>query len=150
MMETLSLRRFLARYFPTFIGAIFAALVAIACGLPLAVDHYFPAASLEEQATGTFVALMLLGLVVAHCNFMIVRGRPQWVRGLVLVFVLCFLGVLPTITSHPHRIVYALALFAPLLGLLLLNSRRHREMRERLVEIRKQRESLRRTLVKRR
>ncbi len=139
-METLSLRRFLA-------GAIFAALIGIACGVPLVGDHYFPTASLGEQATGMSATVMLLGFVVAHCNFMIVRGRPQWVRGLVLVFALCFLGVLPTITSYPNRVVY---LFAPLLGLLLLNSKRHREMRERLVDIRKQRESLRRTLQKRR
>ncbi|WP_397457826.1 hypothetical protein AB3464_19350 [Pseudomonas asplenii] len=149
-METLSLRRFLAQYFPTFIGAIFAALIGIACGVPLVGDHYFPTASLGEQATGMSATVMLLGFVVAHCNFMIVRGRPQWVRGLVLVFALCFLGVLPTITSYPNRVVYALALFAPLLGLLLLNSKRHREMRERLVDIRNQRESLRRTLQKRR
>lgn len=149
-METLSLRRFLAQYFPTFIGGIFAALIAIACGVPLVGDHYFPTASVGEQATGMFATVMLLGFVVAHCNFMIIRGRPQWVRGLVLVFALCLLGVLPTITSHPHRVIYALALFAPLLGLLLLNSRRHREMRERLVEIRKQRESLRRKLPRRR
>ncbi|QXI29083.1 hypothetical protein [Pseudomonas vanderleydeniana] len=149
-METLSLRRFLAHYFPTFIGGFFAAVVSISCGVPLVGDHYFPTATLGQVATGMYIACMALGLVVVHCNFMIVRGYPQWVRGLVLVFVVCFLSVLPTITSHPHRVIYALAIFAPLLGVLLLNSKRHREMRERLVEIRKQRESLRRTLPRRR
>ncbi|MGY2226751.1 hypothetical protein ACW9IK_28995 [Pseudomonas gingeri] len=149
-MEELSLPRFLAQYFPTFIGGIFAALVAISCGVPLVGDHFFPDTSLDGQATGMFVAVLVLALLVVHCNFLIVRGRPQWVWGLVLVFALCFLSVLPTITSHPHRFIYALAVLAPLVGLLLLNSRRHREMRHRLVAIRHQREALRKALKARR
>lgn len=150
MMEPISLPRFLAQYFPTFIGGIFAALIAIACGVPMVGDSFFSGASLGEQTTGSFLAVMALALVVVHCNFMIVRGRPQWVRGLVMVFVLCLLSALPTIFYQPHRVIYALAVFSPLMGLLLLNSKRHREMRSKLVEIRHQREALRRSMAKRR
>ncbi|MGA8136409.1 MULTISPECIES: hypothetical protein [Pseudomonas] len=149
-MEDLSLPRFLAHYFPTFIGGIFAALISVSCGVPLVGDHFFPDSSLGEQATGMFIAVVALALVVVHCNFMIVRGRPQWVRGLVLLFALCFLSVLPTIESHPHRVIYGLAVFAPLIGLLLLNSKRHREMRSKLVDIRHQREALKNALKARR
>jgi len=42
----------------------------------------------------------------------------------------------------PHQVLYGLAVLFPLLGLLLLNSNRHREMRSKLVEIRHQRERL--------
>ncbi|WP_371318751.1 hypothetical protein [Pseudomonas gingeri] len=89
-------------------------------------------------------------MVVVHCNFMVVRGRPQWVWGVVGVLVVCLLGVLPTIEDRPHKVIYALAVLFPLLGLLLLNSQRHREMRSKLVDIRHQREALKQALKPRR
>jgi len=87
---------------------------------------------------------------VVHCNFMVVRGRPQWVWGLVVVLVVCLLSVLPTLENRPHKVIYALAVLFPLLGLLLLNSKRHREMRSKLVDIRHQREALKNALKARR
>ncbi|MBC3362893.1 hypothetical protein [Pseudomonas sp. SWRI154] len=145
-MDSLSLPRFLARYFPTFMGGIFAALFSLACAIPLVSASYFAGASLDEQVTWSMLGGMAITMVVVHCNFMVVRGRPQWVWGLVGVLVLCLLAVLPTIEDRPHKVIYALALLFPLLGLLLLNSKRHREMRSKLVEIRRQRESLKTAL----
>ncbi|WP_248796046.1 hypothetical protein [Pseudomonas sp. MWU13-2105] len=149
-MLLVDLPRFLARYFPTFIGAIFAMLVSLACAIPLMTDFYFPDTSLGEQATWSMLGGMAITLVVVHCNFMLVRGRPQWVWGLAGVLVVCLLGVLPTIEDHPHKVIHALAVLFPLLGLLLLNSRRHREMRSKLVDIRHQREALKNALGARR
>ncbi|RON15226.1 hypothetical protein [Pseudomonas frederiksbergensis] len=142
-MDDLSLPRFLAHYFPTFIGGIFAALFSLACAIPLMAAFYFAGASVGEQATWSVVGGAAVTLVVVHCNFMVVRGRPQWVWGLVGVLVLCLLGVLPTIVDRPHKVIYVLAVLFPLSGLLLLNSKRHREMRTQLVEIRRQRELIR-------
>lgn len=141
-MDDLSLPRFLSRYFPTFIGGIFAALFSLACAIPLVAAFYFAGASLGEQATWSVVGGAAVTLVVVHCNFMVVRGRPQWVWGLVVVLVVCLLSVLPTLENRPHKVIYALAVLFPLLGLLLLNSKRHREMRSVLVTIRQQREEL--------
>jgi uncharacterized membrane protein len=141
-MDDLSLPRFLAHYFPTFIGGIFAALFSLACAIPLMAASYFAGASVGEQATWSMVGGAAVTMVVVHCNFMVVRGKPQWVWGLVGVLVLCLLGVLPTIVDHPHKVIYVLAVLFPLLGLLLLNSKRHREMRNRLVEIRHERQRI--------
>lgn len=149
-MDDLSLPRFLSRYFPTFIGGIFAALFSLACAIPLVAASYFAGASLGEQATWSVLGGAAVTLVVVHCNFMVVRGRPQWVWGLVAVLVVCLLGVLPTIGDRPHKVIYALAVLFPLLGLLLLNSKRHREMRSKLVDIRHQREALKNALKSRR
>ncbi|WP_460148158.1 hypothetical protein [Pseudomonas sp. S2_A02] len=141
-MDDLSLPRFLAHYFPTFIGGIFAALFSLACAIPLMAASYFAGASVGEQATWSMVGGAAVTMVVVHCNFMVVRGKPQWVWGLVGVLVLCLLGVLPTIVDHPHKVIYVLAVLFPLSGLLLLNSKRHREMRNRLVEIRHERQRI--------
>ncbi|NWB83278.1 MULTISPECIES: hypothetical protein [Pseudomonas] len=149
-MFLVDLPRFLARYFPTFIGGIFAALASLACAIPLMTDFYFPGTSLGEQATWSFLGGVAITLVVVHCNFMVVRGRPQWVWGLVVVLVVCLLSVLPTLEDRPHKVIYALAVLFPLLGLLLLNSKRHREMRSKLVDIRHQREALKNALKARR
>lgn len=141
-MEDLNLSRFLARYFPTFMGGIFAALFSLGCAIPLVTVSYFAEASIDQQATWSVLGGAALTLVVVHCNFMMVRGRPLWVWGMVAVLALCLLVVLPTIGSHPHKVIYVLAVMFPLLGLLLLNSKRHREMRRKLVEIRHQRERI--------
>ncbi|KQW40991.1 hypothetical protein ASC85_15305 [Pseudomonas sp. Root401] len=59
---------------------------------------------------------------------------------IVAFYVLCFLTVLPSHGYEPHPVVYMTGVLFPLLGLLLLNSKRHREMRSKLLEIRRQRE----------
>ncbi|BBP61769.1 hypothetical protein PHLH4_53590 [Pseudomonas sp. St316] len=68
-----------------------------------------------------------------------IRGRSWGFRVIVAFYVLCFLTVVPTYGYEPHPIVYMTGLLFPLLGLLLLNSKRHREMRSKLVDIRRQR-----------
>ncbi|MCQ6255754.1 hypothetical protein [Pseudomonas sp. Q11] len=139
-MDDLSLPRFLARYLPTFIGGVFSMLFSVGCAVPLLVMFYLSGVSVGEQATWSVLGGTAATLVVVHCNFMVMRGRPQWVWGLVGVLVLCLLSVLPTIDGRPHKVIYVMAVLFPLLGLLLLNSKRHREMRSKLVEIRRQRE----------
>nr|WP_280639981.1 hypothetical protein [Pseudomonas sp. RGM2987] len=128
------------KYFPVFIGAIMASVFALVFAVPLFFDSYFRDLSLADDAKWSFLSGVALTLVIVHCNFMIARGRPRWVLLLSMVLGLCFLCVLPTIEYRPNRLIYSLSLLFPLLALLLLNSKRHREMRRKLVKIRHQRE----------
>lgn len=62
--------------------------------------------------------------------FFLVWGRVVWVWGIALLFVTCLFAALPIIEYRPINVLYFLALLAPLIGLLILNSNRHREMRK--------------------
>ncbi|WP_434696030.1 hypothetical protein J3P89_25335 [Pseudomonas sp. Z1-14] len=137
-----SIRQFLSQYFPVFMGAIFASIFSLVFAVPLFFDSYFGTLSMADNVKWSFWGGITLTLVVVHCNFMIARGRSFWVWPLVGVSGLCFLCVLPTIEYRPDSLIYSLSLFFPLVALLLLNSKRHREMRRKLVEIRHQRERI--------
>ncbi|OPG74142.1 hypothetical protein B1219_03460 [Pseudomonas ogarae] len=139
MDRSSSLGAFLARYFPVFMATI---LLGCFCGstlLVLAGTTYWRA--LEPSARTDYVGLGTLALVIVLVlgNLLIVRGRAWavwWVAG---YFLACLAAVLPTFAYGPHQGVYLFAVLLPLLGLLLLNSKRHREMRGKLVDIRRQR-----------
>ena len=136
MNELPSIRSFLSTYFPVFMGAIFVCIFTLVLAVPVFFDSYMPSLSMADNAKYSFLAGIALTLVIVHCNFMIARGRPQWIWPLVFLLGVCFLGVLPTLNDQPNGVVYALSLVFPLLGLLLFNSKRHREMRQKLVEVR--------------
>lgn len=136
-----SIRQFLSQYFPVFMGAIFASIFSLVFAVPLFFDSYFGTLSMADNVKWSFWGGITLTLVVVHCNFMIARGRPFWVWPLVGVSGLCFLCVLPTIEYRPDSLIYSLSLFFPLVAVLLLNSRRHREMRQKLMEVRYLREA---------
>lgn len=59
--------------------------------------------------------------------------------GIVLLFVTCLCVALPMIEYRPIKVLYFLALLSPLMGLLVLNSNRHREMRKIMVIVRNKR-----------
>ena len=142
MNELPSIRSFLSTYFPVFMGAIFACIFTLVFAVPVFFDSYMPNLSMADNAKYSFLAGIALTLVVVHCNFMIARGRPHWARALVWLLGLCFLSMLPTLSEQPNKVMYALSLLLPLLGLLLLNSKRHREMRQKLLEVRHLRETM--------
>ncbi|WP_426134136.1 hypothetical protein [Pseudomonas sp. PWP3-1b2] len=73
---------------------------------------------------------------------MIVRGYPGWLWIPVVLMVLSLLGVLPTIEYRPHKVFYVLGLLFPLLALLLINSKRHREARAEWVKLRQKRQRI--------
>jgi uncharacterized protein (DUF58 family) len=88
----------------------------------------------------------LLILLTVHSNFMILRGRPSWVWVMVGIYVACLLFVVPMLQYQPHKVLYGLALLFPFLGLLILNSKVQREMRAKLVGIRRIRQSVKSTV----
>ncbi|MCW1246923.1 hypothetical protein OC610_21085 [Pseudomonas sp. SAICEU22] len=137
-----SLKPFLARYFPVFMATILLGCFSGSTLLVLAGTTYWRA--LEPSARTDFIGLGTLALVFVLVlgNLMIARGRAWatwWVAG---YFLACLAAVLPTFAYGPHQGVYVFAVLLPLLGLLLLNSKRHREMRSKLIEIRHQRERI--------
>ncbi|KQW40990.1 MULTISPECIES: hypothetical protein [Pseudomonas] len=136
MNDLPSIRGFLSRYFPVFMGAIFASVFSLIFAVPLFFESYFRDLSLADSTKWSFLVGIALTFILVHCNFMIARGRPQWVWPLAVVLGLCFLCVLPTIEYRPNKLIYSLSLLFPLLALLLLNSKRHREMRQKLLEVR--------------
>ncbi|OAJ47234.1 hypothetical protein [Pseudomonas marginalis] len=130
---------FLKRYFPVHMAALFAQGFAVAIGVPMMFDGYFRGLPLGENLKYSFFSVLGLAFLIAHCNFMIMRGCPSWLWIPVVLMVLSLLGVLPTIEHRPHKVFYVLGLLFPLLALLLINSKRHREARAEWVKLRQQR-----------
>lgn len=129
-----SLKAFLAQYFPAFICAFFLACFSLSVAISLASSTFFR--SDPERARYSFLAAVFLGLLLAFSHFVMIRGREWGAWAIAAFYVVCFLVVLPTYSYRPHMAAYVIGLLFPLLGLLLLNSKRHREMRRKLVEVR--------------
>lgn len=140
MDRKLSLNAFLARYFPTFICAFFIACFALSASISLASSTYFRGD--PERGKYSFLMALVLSLLLSLSHFVMIRGRIWGVRAIVVFYLVCLSAVLPTYDYKPHPVAYVTGLLFPLLGLLLLNSKRHREMRSKLVEIRHQRERI--------
>jgi len=135
-----SLSAFLARYFPTFICAFFLACFSLGGAISLVSSSYFRGD--PERARYAFLAALALGLLLAFSHFVMIRGRKWGIWIIVGFYLLGFLAVLSTFSYRPHLGAYVSGLLFPLLGLLQVNSKRHREMRSVLVTTRQQREEL--------
>jgi hypothetical protein len=132
----LPLRPFLKRYLPVFLGGIFSSIFAGSSVVVVVQNYYLKAISLAISAQVAWWACVVLACALSLSNIMIVRGRRDWVWVMVVYFGACLVTALPAIRYSPHLFIYAESLFWPLLGLLILNSKRHREMRGKLVELR--------------
>ena len=140
------IRPFLLRYFPVFIGLIFSSLFGTATLVVLVENYYFP--SLTNAAAENIGRV--LALFITLCNFMIAYGRPKWVWGMYGLFIACLLVAVPGFHFSPNPFIYAECFFWPVLGLLLLRSKRHRELRAKCVELRHMRGKVRVAIEKRR
>lgn len=136
-----SLSAFLAHYFPTFICAFFLACFAVSASISLVSSTYFRGD--PERAKYSFLVALILSLFLALSHFVMIRGRSWGVRAIVVFYLACLFTVLPTYGYKPHPFAYVTGLLFPLLGLLLLNSKRHREMRQKLLELREERMAIR-------
>jgi hypothetical protein len=135
---------FLARYFPSFICSIFMCMFSIAIATSLVSRAY-----LDGNPQGTLYSwLFMMGasLVLTSAGFLLSRGRlwATWIlAGILLACLLAVLPIMPTRGQTFDRVVYMLGLMSPLLGLLSLNSKRSREMRQQFVYNRSMRASIR-------
>ncbi|NVZ51988.1 hypothetical protein HX792_16700 [Pseudomonas sp. B6002] len=141
MSELITLRDFFRQYFLTFMGGVFAACFSLALAVALAFITYFRDAPLAQVGLKIMSVGALPVLLTVHSNFMILRGRPSWVWVMVGIYVGCLLFVFPMVQYQPQKVLFGLALVFPLLGLLTLNSKVQREMRQKLLEIRYLRQS---------
>ena len=146
MNELMTLRDFFRQYFLTFLGGVFAAYFSLALAVALAFVTYFRDVPLAQVGLKIMLVGALLILLTVHSNFMILRGRPSWVWVMVGIYVACLLFVVPMLQYQPHKVLYGLALLFPFLGLLILNSKVQREMRAKLVGIRRIRQSVKSTV----
>ncbi|ULT70214.1 MULTISPECIES: hypothetical protein [unclassified Pseudomonas] len=133
---------FLARYFPIFMLTVLLGCFSASLLLSLCGTTYWRGMAPAQRDDYLLLGLLLLIPLLVLSNLLIVRGVAWAVWLLAGYFLACLLLVVPMIQYRPHQGVYLFAMLVPLLGLLLLNSRRHREMRERLLEIRHQRRRL--------
>jgi hypothetical protein len=138
--------RYLRRYFPVFIVAIFAQGFTVVIGVSMIVNSYFDTLPAGENLRYSFFSVIGSSFLIAHCNFMVVRGYPGWIWIPVILMLLCLLGVLSTIEYGPHKVLYASGILFPLLALLLLNSKRHREARNEWVKLRQKRQRISRII----
>lgn len=145
MNELMTLRDFFRQYFLTFLGGVFAAYFSLALAVALAFVTYFRDVPLAQVGLKIMLVGALLILLTVHSNFMILRGRPSWGWVMVGIYLACLVFVVPMVQYQPHKVLYGLALLFPFLGLLTLNSKVQREMRTKLVGIRRIRQSVKST-----
>lgn len=146
MIFLVSLRPFFARYFPVFMAVVYAGIIGATATVSLAGRTYFRTMPLELAAPAEFWTCIALSLVITTSHLMMVYGRSGWVWVMVAFFVICLLTTLPMVRFSPNKFLYAESLFWPLLGLLILNSKRHREMRGLFIDLRYRRQRLRQLL----
>lgn len=138
----------LKRYMPligidAIVGCCSIALAAI-----LATLTYLATYTVDVIAKTGFMGGMGLGAAFALAKAEVLYGRIHWVWVNVAVYCLCFLTSLPSIIYKPDTYLYVMALLCPLVGLLILNSARCRELRRKMVEVRHKRENIITTLKK--
>lgn len=140
MMTNPELKRFLARYFGVFIGAYFSSIIAVAWTFALVWSTYCRHCSKDGVFPWSLFATLAV-FMLGHGA--VVRGRA-WGAWLVAGLCIgCLVITLPAYGYRPNMFIYSSSLLAALLTLLLLNSRRYREMRERLAEYRQLRKASR-------
>lgn len=137
MADNGDFQAFMARYFPIFLLGFFTSLLAVALAVTLWVDGHWRGhpdnALYSVGACGGLVLLLCIG------HFVMIRGL-RWATWVVLAGpVVALLMALSLIGSGQDRVLLAVMLGLPLLALLVFNTDRHREMRQRLVALRQAR-----------
>ncbi|WP_369989181.1 hypothetical protein [Pseudomonas xanthosomatis] len=139
-------QEFMQRYFSSFMAAYFLSTYALAATFWLVWHTYCKACTRETLFPVSLFTLVFM-LVTAHAA--VVRGR-DWGAWLVALFCVgSIIIVLPTYSYRPHLFIYSSALLTGLSTLLVLNSRKYREMCVQLFEYRQKRKADRVAVAKR-
>lgn len=136
-MHRFNVFSFMPRYFPLFMFSIFMTIFSLATATSQASYTWFK----QVEAAGEYQAMFLIAaaVVLGFGGFMMSRGRPWAMWILVALLSISFVVVLFTWTPRTQGVdlvIYLLGLLFPLLGLLSLNSKRGREMREQFALLR--------------
>ncbi|SDR31311.1 hypothetical protein SAMN04490186_5003 [Pseudomonas grimontii] len=89
-----------------------------------------------------FFGSVTMGVVLFFSKIQVTHGRIHLVWISVGIYIICLLISLPAIAYRPPLFLYVMPLLSPLIGLLILNSNRCRELRHKMVEIRRKREDI--------
>lgn len=128
-------------YFPLCAYNIVVSCLSVGFSLWVVVSFYRVGCPILKME-GCLTALCFLWVAtVFHCNFMITTGSVLWLRISIGILIGCLLIVVPAIGYQQNSLVYALAGFFPLLGLLSFNSNRHRQFCRDFRDFRHQRAS---------
>jgi hypothetical protein len=135
-------RRLWARHRLALFGGILSLCFSVAIAGTLMNLTYFADASDEFSNAVFLVGGGTACVAFGVAQSIILHGYSQWVWLQVGVFMTYVLLVLPTVIYSPDRVLFTLAVLSPLIGLLCLNSKRQREMRHKMVELRHKREAI--------
>lgn len=137
MMKPGEFQGFMRQYFPTFVLGFFICVVAAALSLVLWVDEHWFNHPDNPLYTMVFSAALIVPLCIGH--FAMIRGHAWAMWAVLPVPVVALLLALSLFGSGLPAVLLAIVVALALLALLVFNSARHREMRRRLVELRRQR-----------
>ncbi|WP_455883688.1 hypothetical protein [Pseudomonas putida] len=97
----------------------------------------------EELAVRIFFfGSVLIGVVLFFSKIQVACGRIHLVWISVGIYVICLLISMLTLAHRPPPSLYVMSLISPLLGLLTLNSNRCRELRQKSLELRHNRQGI--------
>lgn len=130
-----------ARHRLALFGGLLALCISIATASTLMNLTYFSDASAEFNDGVFLLGGGMACVVFGIAQSIVLHGYPPWMWLQVGVFVIYFLLVLPTAFYSPDHSLFTLALVSPLTGLLCLNSKRQREMRRTMEEMRHKRDA---------
>ncbi|TLP61907.1 hypothetical protein FEM01_10510 [Pseudomonas mosselii] len=137
MMKFGEFHAFMRRYFPTFLLGFFICVMSVALSLAMWIDSHWR--NHPDNPIYSMLGTTSLGLLLSIGHFAMIRGW-RWAMWAVLpVPVATLLMALSLFGNSLPALLLAAMLALPLLALLVFNSSRHREMRRRLVELRRQR-----------
>ncbi|AUG08842.1 hypothetical protein [Pseudomonas sp. S09G 359] len=134
------------RYGPVMGGWMLAGCFSVAMTGLLILNTYLSGAPEDATLRNWFFSGLAINVVFSIAQIQVLYGHPHWTWVNVVIYLMCLLVSLPTIAYRPNLYLYAITLLAPLLGLLILNSNRCRELRRKSVEIRHKREAIIATL----
>nr|WP_276544322.1 hypothetical protein [Pseudomonas grimontii] len=122
------------------IGAdLLVACASIGLTAILTMLTYLSTSPIDFSTNTSFFGAMGLGTVFALAKYEVLYGRIHWVWINVGIYLICLLVALPSIAYRPNAYLYSMSLLCPLIGLLILNSNRCRELRQKSVELRHKR-----------
>ncbi|MDQ0669205.1 hypothetical protein [Pseudomonas sp. W2I6] len=139
-------RPLLKRYMPVIGGDLLAGCFSIAMAALLVAVSYLSGLQIDVVTKSVFFGALALSVVFSLAKAQVLAGRTHWVWIHIGVYLICLLISLPAITYRPNTYLYSMALLGPLVGLLILNSNRCREMHQKMLEIRHKREAIIATL----
>ncbi|TFF36637.1 hypothetical protein [Pseudomonas sp. RIT623] len=133
-MTPAEFQAFMRRYFAMFLLGFFMCLISAALSSTLWIDSHWR--HHPDNPSYTLLASAVSTLLLCTGHLAMVRGFT-WAMWLVLpVPAVALLMTLSLFGSGLNALMLAIMLVLALLALLVFNSGRHREMRQRLIELR--------------